>query len=127
MVHLQKRGSSVHGVFYETLPTYHRNANDYSDQGDSLLFFEGYSFSIDTGMWNSIREQAQIILQKGDSLYSAERYVDGNIYALYHNLQFSKGNSKYEEVFEKFDSFLKDAFLEKFLQARKPIMFKRAQ
>jgi hypothetical protein len=40
------------------------------------------------------------------------------------NFKSSKGNSSNEDVYEKFDRFLKDSFLEKCIQARKPKMHK---
>lgn len=125
LVHLQKCGGSIHGVFYEMLPTYHRYAYDYAIQEDSLLFFEGYRFVIDSIIWKSVREKAQEILDKGHGLRNKDRYVDGNSYLLYHNFRRIEGNSGNEEdLFEKFDRYLKNAFLQKYMNARKPKIHK---
>lgn len=124
LVHLQKSENTIHGVFYEILPAYHTYANDYADEKTKLLFFEGYSFVIDSTVWNSVLKQAQIILQRKDSLDRTDRYVDGKTFALYHNFLSRKGDSNNEEVYEKFDRFLKDSFLEKFIQTRKPKLHK---
>src|ERR1700736_6316536 len=46
LVHLHKEDTTVLGVLYEILPTYHRDDEDYADKDSRLLFFEGYSFKI---------------------------------------------------------------------------------
>lgn len=124
LIYLQKNSKGIQGVFYLLLPTYHRFVIDYADEKSKLLFFEGYSFVIDSITWESIRTQANTILQFKDSSDKHLNYVDGSRYALYYNLQYTHGDSNNEILYEGFDKFLKNSFLQKFIQARKPIMHK---
>jgi hypothetical protein len=124
LIFLKKNHERINGVFYEVLPTYHKYINDFSDPKSNLLFFEGYSFIVDSLVWDLVREQAQLILKEKDSLNRGEKYVDGKSFALYYNFESCKDNSADETVFERFDKFLKESFLEKIIQARKPIMRK---
>lgn len=124
LIVLKKTHEMVNGVFYEILPTYHKYVNDFADSKANLLFFEGYSFIVDSLAWDLVKEQAQSILMGKDGLNKGQQYVDGKSFALYYNFQNCKGNSSDEAVFERFDKFLKQSFLGKIIQARKPIMYK---
>jgi hypothetical protein len=124
LIVLKKNHERVDGVFYEILPTYHTYANDFADPKANVLFFEGYSFIVDSLIWDLVREQAQSILKGKDSLNRGPKYVDGKSFTLYHNFENCKGNSADEVVFERFDKFLKQSFLKKIIQSRKPIMRK---
>jgi hypothetical protein len=124
LIYLQRNSKGIQGVFYLMLPTYHRFIIDYADQKSKLLFFEGYSFIIDSMTWKNIRTQADTILRFKDSSDKHLHYVDGSRYAIYYNLQYKHGDSNNEILYEGFDKFLKNTFLNEFLRARKPIMQK---
>jgi hypothetical protein len=124
LLELEIQKNLIRGVYYVILPEYHRFLTDYADTSSKLIFFEGYSFTIDSAVWISVTNQAKIILQKKEELSKGEKYTDGATYALYYNNQSSHGNSNNETAYENFDKFLKDSFLGRFMQARKPIMHK---
>jgi hypothetical protein len=124
LVYIQKENSVIQGVFYMMLPNYHRYITDYADKKSNLLFFEGYSFTVDSTIWQSLRKQADSIFQYKDNKNIKLKYTDGATYALYYNLQSRHGNSYDETVYEGFDKYLKEVLLNKFMQERKPIMYK---
>jgi hypothetical protein len=124
LIEVKKQKNMIRGVYYEILPEYHRFVTDYADTSSKVIFFEGYSFTIDTATWTSVTDQAKVILQEREGLGKNEKYTDGATYALYYAGQSRHGNSNNEAPFEKFDKFLKSRFLEKYKQLRKPIMHK---
>lgn len=124
LIVLKKSHGRINGAYYEILPTYHKYVNDFADPENNLLFFEGYSFIIDSLTWTSVHEAARLLLSEKDRFNKGGHYVDGKAFALYHNFENCAGNSSDEFVFEKFDKFLKQSFLEKIIKARQPIMRK---
>jgi hypothetical protein len=117
----------VSGVYYQILPTYHRFITDYAGGNTKLLFFEGYSFTIDSTEWQAIVNQAKLVLQERINM-NAPKVTDATTYGLLYNHQIQHGRSGAGDViFDKFDRFLKDSFLGKFIQARKPIMYKKTK
>lgn len=124
LIYLQKDNENIRGVFYVILPTYHRFLADYADQKSNLLFFEGYSFIIDSKAWKLLRDRADSVLRYESNPNIKNNYVDGSTYGLYYNLQSRHGNSHDEIIYEDFDKYLKDSLLEDFFQKRRPIMHK---
>ena len=124
LIHIQKGPTEIRGIFYQMLPTYHRFPNDFNDPKTKLLFFEGYSFIIDPGIWKKIMEKAEIIIQDDKKVRGNISFTDGATYALYYNLQSSHGNTYSDTLYEDLDDFCKKSFLDSFFQARKPIMHK---
>jgi hypothetical protein len=124
---IKKHEQTISGVYYQILPTYHRFITDYADRNTKLLFFEGFSFTIDSTEWQSIVNQAKLVLQEKINM-NAPKYTDATTYGLLYNHQIQQGRSGAGDViFDKFDRFLKDSFLDKFIQARKPIMYKKTK
>lgn len=127
LIQIKKYEKTISGVYYQILPTYHRFITDYADGNTKLLFFEGFSFTIDSTEWQSIVNQAKLVLQEKINL-NAPKYTDATTYALLYNHQIQKGQTGGGDfIFDKFDRFLKDSFLDKFNKARKPIMYKMAK
>lgn len=124
LIQISRQENLIRGVYYEILPQYHRFVTDYSEASSKLIFFEGYSFSIDSATWNSIVDQAKVIFEEKEGLNKNLKYTDGATYALYYDGKSKKGNSNDEAPFVKFDKFLKAKFLDKYRQLRKPIMHK---
>jgi hypothetical protein len=124
LIYLQKNRNGIQGIFYMMLPAYHRFMVDYANEKSKLLFLEGYSFIIDSSIWKTITTQADTILAYKAKPGKHYKYVDGSEYGLFYNLQYSHGDSNNENVYEGFDKFLKNTFLEKFMQAKKPKMHK---
>ena len=127
LIQIKKHEQTLSGVYYQILPTYHRFITDYADGNTKLLFFEGFSFTIDSTQWQSIVYQAKLVLQEKINM-NGPKYTDATTYGLLYNHQIQHGRSGAGDViFDKFDRFLKDSFLDKFEQARKPIMHKTAK
>ena len=124
LIEIKRQGNLVRGVYYEILPEYHRFMTDYADTSSKLIFFEGYSFKIDTATWKSVVDQARVVLQQKEGPGKNLKYTDGATYALYYDGQSKHGNSNDEASFEKFDRYLKGQFLEKYMKLRRPIMHK---
>lgn len=118
LVELKKHEQTVTGVYYQMLPGYHRFISDYADENTKLLFFEGYSFTIDTTAWHSIVSQAKLVLQEKINK-NAPKVTDGVTYGLLYNNQIQQGRTG-TVILENFDRFLKDSILDKFVHARKP-------
>lgn len=124
LIEIKEEKNLIRGVYYEILPEYHRFVTDYADTSSKLIFFEGYSFAIDTATWKSVTDQAKAVLQEKEGWNKNLKYTDGATYALYYGGQSRHGNSNDEASFVKFDQFLKRRFLERYKQLRKPIMHK---
>ena len=122
LIQIKKQGQTLSGVFYQILPTYHRFITDYADRNTRLLYFEGFSFIIDSTEWQSIVKQAKLVLQEKIDM-NVPKVTDATTYGLLYNHQIQQGRSGAGDViFDRFDRFLKDSFLDKFKQARKPII-----
>jgi len=124
LIEIRRQDKLVRGVYYEILPEYHRFATDYADTRSKLIFFEGYSFEIDTATWKSVVDQARAVLQQKEGAIKHLKYTDGATYALYYDGKSKHGNSNNDTAFENFDRFLKVQFLQKYMQLRRPIMHK---
>jgi hypothetical protein len=124
LIHIQKNNLTIRGVYYEMLPAYHQFPNDFADQKNDLLFFDGYSFVIDSAIWRMIKERVNILLQTKDSLTKNREFVDGSRYAIYYNSQSRFGDNNQEALYENFYDFLKRTFLKKIIQSRKPRSYK---
>ena len=124
LIEIKQQKNLIRGVYYEILPEYHRFVTDYADTSSKLIFFEGYSFTVDTATWKSVTDLAKAVLQEKEGLNKNLKYTDGATYALYYDGQSRHGNSNDEASFVKFDRFLKGQFLERYKQLRKPIMHK---
>jgi hypothetical protein len=127
LIQIKKHEQTLSGIYYQILPTYHRFITDYADRNTRLLFFEGYSFTIDSTEWPSIVNQAKLVLQEEINM-NVPKVTDATTYGLLYNHQIQQGRSGAGDViFDRFDRFLKDSFLDKFIQARKPISYKKTK
>ena len=115
----------VRGVFYEILPQYHRFITDYADEDSRLIFFEGYGFTIDSTTWEAVSQQAKLVFQNSKGIDSSKgKFTDGSNYRLYFEGKLIHGDSNDDTAFEQFYSFLRIQFLNKYMQLRKPKIFK---
>jgi hypothetical protein len=124
LIHIQYIKPEIKGIYYQVLPTYHQNVNDFATEENNLLFFEGYSFVLDSSTWLQVKNRAVVILGMKDSLTKADKYIDDTKYGLLHNSQALYGDGNYEDLYSEFDSFLKRKFLQKIIYSRKPTMKK---
>jgi len=124
LVHLQKRKDETRGVLYEVLPTYHRDIDDFADKQDQRLFFEGYSFKIDSIQWNSIINATSRILKEKDARVSNEACLDCPSYILAYGSIVRNSSDGDRSLFAGFSQYLKDSLLNQFIRKRQPVLHK---
>ncbi len=97
------------------MPSYY-NVNDFGAQENHLLFFEGYSFTLDSAKWQIIKSKAEDLL-RDTTFRNSPGCRDCQEYGLSYNFKSKVDNGV---KYEPFYTFLKEQFLEKFTQKRKP-------
>jgi len=125
LVHLHKEDTVVNGVLYEILSTYHRDDGDYADQQNKLLFFEGYSFKINSERWDDIINNARdkLLIERGTPLRN-EACADCAFYFFAYAFNTRSSNSINRVSFEEYAKFLKDSLLHQFIIKRQPTLHK---
>jgi hypothetical protein len=63
LIEIKKDRKNCRGVCYQVLPNYHRFMTDFANDTSRLLFFEGYSFVIDSVIWNKLTDKATHLLR----------------------------------------------------------------
>lgn len=125
LIHLRKERDRTIGTFYEILPTYHRNINDFADENDQLLFFEGYSFKIDSARWAKVAEIAnKIVNKKVDTVPKYTSCIECPSYYLMHNSKRAFRVDDNVNDFELFAKYLSDSLLSKYVSKWKPVLHK---
>jgi hypothetical protein len=125
LLHLYKEDTSITGTLYEILPNYHRSDDDYSDEQSKLLFFEGYSFKIDSAVWNVIISNARNEFSENvDTPGKNEACNDCPFYLITYDLKIKKSNSGNRVAFTVFAKYLKDSLLNQYIIKRQPKMHK---
>jgi hypothetical protein len=123
LLQLQVKDALVKGVYYEVLPSYHRNLNDYLDTSSKLIAFEGMSFRISSLDWNKITGNSKLIPSSdSNDLKNEKPCADCPFYFLSYNNRMTIGVSKNENQFEKYVAFLKNDLIYKLKTYRKPIL-----
>jgi hypothetical protein len=112
LIHLRQEPSGINGAYYVEMPSYY-NVNDFGARENYLLFFEGYSFTLDSAKWQIVKRKT-VELLNDTSFKNSPGCRDCKEYGLSYN--FKSKVDKYEPYYE----FLKELFLEKFIQRRKP-------
>jgi hypothetical protein len=121
LIHLKKETQKITGVYYEVIPTYHNDLNNYAVSASKLLFFEGYSFILDSSKWKEVKDQTTKLLSDSTTFNIKEACRDCEVYGLYYDSKSNIGNiTKYRPYYK----FFKEAFLDSFILRRKPIMYK---
>jgi hypothetical protein len=121
LVHLQKNDSIINGVYYEILPAFHRSDADYTDKKSKLLFFNGYSFEIDSNKWS-------MIINKARNKLLSEQYIppqneaclDCASYFILNDYKMNGDNNGNRHLFAEYAKFLKDSLLNGFIAKRQP-------
>lgn len=121
LLHIHKHGSTVQGVCYIVLPSFHRDLEDYYDEKNKLLFFDGFSFNLNINQWERLREKTiDAIVHMSDSIRSISTCLHCPSYSLYFNKQKREtGNSKLQENFRDYDTFILDTIIYPILAKRK--------
>jgi hypothetical protein len=120
LVRFQKRSGEVFGMLYQVLPAYHRSDEDFADEKDSLLFFEGYSFRIDSAQWIGIMREANKIMSREEGPPRNEVCLDCPSYFLAYSSKVRNSYSEDRSLFAVFASYLKHSLLNQFVADRQP-------
>ncbi|HYM93330.1 MAG TPA: hypothetical protein VET23_04270 [Chitinophagaceae bacterium] len=117
LIHLRQEPNGINGAYYVEMPSYY-NVNDSGAKENQLLFFEGYSFTLDSAKWQIVKDKAEELLR--DTIFkNSPGCRDCKEYGLSYDLKSKIDNGiKYEPFYR----FLKEQFLEKFIQKRKPFV-----
>jgi hypothetical protein len=109
---LKKYPTQIRAVYYQTIPDYHRTLTDYFDK-DHTLYFDGFSFDIDTTTWNAMVTESMKLRYSIDTLQSGA-CQDGTNYILSHasNLKYGFcGNKEHIDDFRKYEDYLRQKLL----------------
>lgn len=123
-VHLERQSIGIRGVLYEITPSYHRDDKDFADSASQLLFFDGYSFAIDSIRWDNMVKKASGIFVDGHEPSKTEVCLDCPYYFLAYNRKVTDSYEKGRPIFEAFAQFLKDSLLNQYIRKRQPVLHK---
>ncbi|WP_143081159.1 hypothetical protein [Chitinophaga rupis] len=119
LVHFKRAKEEVRGVVYQVAMPYHRDEIDLTNDRESLAFFEGYSFKIDSIRWQAITKEADIILTKKIVLEKNNGCFDSPFYFLIFNSKIRCSDNCDEVLLPGFAAYLKDSLLNQCM-AKKP-------
>ena len=123
LLQLQIKDSIIKGVYYEVLPSYHRNINDYLDASSNLIAFEGMSFKVSPLDWAKITDSSRLIPSSDSADLKNEKVcLDCPFYFLSYNDRTVVSVNKNEGQFEKYVDFLNNNLIYKLKKYRKPIL-----
>jgi hypothetical protein len=120
LIHFKKQMNEVRGVYYEVLPIYHRNVEDYLGGTNELIFFDGFTFKMDTIKWNQLKEQVNNYLLIQDSSSRNEVCADCTHYILAHHNKVGLASNLNRSYFSAFELYLKDSVINQLINLKKP-------
>jgi len=127
LVHFQKRAGRIFGILCQVLPAYHRGDEDFADGKDSVLFFEGYKFKIDSVRWGGILRQVNKILAIQEGPIRKEVCLDCSSYFLAYGSRIGNSYNEDRSVFEHFARYLKDSLINRYVVERQAKMQKASK
>lgn len=119
LIHLRQEQNGISGAYFVETNSYY-NANDYAAQENYLLFFEGYSFTLDSIKWRLIKSNAEELL-RDTSFRNSPGCRDCKEYGLSYNFKSKVDNGL---KYEPFYTFLKELLLENFIEKRRSFSYK---
>ena len=125
LIHFYKTKESIKVVCYETLPTYHKDLYDYADKETHLLFFEGYSFTIDSSKWKAVKTNAMKVFADTNIQFKFRGCADCPIGLISHDSKIRRTNGANYVLYDNYARWLKDSLLKQFIEKRNPIMRKK--
>lgn len=118
LIHMRNINDEIVGTYYETLPQFHRDLEGYSDGNIKFLFFDGFSFIIDKKAWDSIRNNAKELLNKGGAI-SSKLCFDCTSYFLAYNTQIRYDTKEDEIYFKHLSECLKMTIIDRINKIRR--------
>ncbi|MBN8878449.1 MAG: hypothetical protein J0I32_12975 [Sphingobacteriales bacterium] len=121
LIHLKNESQEIAGVYYEVIPTYHNDIDNFAVKANKILFFEGYSFILESSKWEEIKKQAERLLKDSAAFNISNACRDCEVYGLRYGSKSNVGNTvKYKPYYK----YLKEVLLDSLVVKRKPIMYK---
>ena len=120
LIHFRKTDGVVKAICYEMLPAYHKNINDYADKDSHLVFFDGYSFTLDSIQWESVRSRAGQMLADTNTMFKNEKCADCGFGMIAHDFKVRRTTAKTLVMYDTYARWLKDSILKKCIERKKP-------
>ena len=120
LIHFRKTGEVVKAVCYEMLPAYHKNINDYADADSHLIFFEGFSCTLDTIQWESVKSGARHMLADTNTMFKNEKCADCGFGMIAHDHKVRRTTAKTLVLYDTYVRWLKDSILKKCIGEKRP-------
>lgn len=117
LIQLRQAPNGINGAYYVEMPSYY-DVNDRGAEENQLLFFEGYTFTIDSEKWQIIKDKAEEFL-RDTTFKNSPDCRDCKEYGLSYDF---KSKIDYGIKYESFYRLLKEQFLEKFIQKRRSFL-----
>jgi hypothetical protein len=89
------------------------------------LYFEGYSFTIDTAKWRRVKIRAAGMLADTNTVFSNDGCADCGFGMVAHDFKIRRTNNQNRSLYDEYARWLKDSILKRFVEKRKPIMTKQ--
>ena len=119
LIHLKREPKTITGMYYEVIPIYHNEFKNFAVPENKLLFYEGYSFMLESSEWQEIEDQVDKLLSEKAPFDINVGCMDCELYGLHHsNRSIIGGTTTYKPLYQ----FLKGRFLDRFITKRK-LMF----
>lgn len=120
LLHIVKSGSKIRGVCYIVPPSYHRDLQDFYEHEHQLLFFDGFSFRLNTGQWEMLKRATNEAISKmtDSSINSSVCYDCPGYSLIYDNKRRSTVSSQLREIFKNYDTFVRDSLINPLLAKR---------
>ncbi len=119
LIHLKREPKAITGMYYEVDPFYHNDFTNFAVPESKLLFYEGYSFTLESSRWQEIKDQADKLLSENAPFDINIACMDCAQYGLHHGNRSVIGRAI---IYKPFYQFLKGRFLDSFIAKRK-LMF----
>ena len=127
LIHLEGGTHVTTGTYYEILPSYHNNVNDFAIEENKLLYFDGYSFSLDSTKWEAIKTKTRELFASDEDSKERKACRDCSEYWVVFNSKIKKSNFQNSETYQSYYNFLKRLFLQNFILRRMPIRHQMKQ
>ncbi len=120
LIHVRKESSVIRGVCYMILPSFHRDLEDFKDEKQKLLFFDGFSFILDSLQWETLNKKTkETLINMTDSIPTNSSCIHCPSYTLFYNHQRrATGNSKLQGNFKSYETYLREEIVDPLLKKR---------
>lgn len=107
---MRKQPDGIRGFYYETLPDYHNGLYDYMSRSEELLYFDGFSFKVDSLAWDKIVTGSEELLANPNHEREVD-CLDCGEYVLAYDSKKTRSNFDAMKSFESYEKDLKKILL----------------